>query len=166
MKGLIKVPLILAVVIIVVRIGLEQVGAPGTITFIFGVTWLHLLVPLYLGFRIAAAGGSSPFKDLFLAVFFFTLYTRLMVMATYMLAYSLGWSASRFSVEGGGGVGAESALQGMLITPVLNCFFALVAGTILGMILGSITLFIKRRMASEKSLEWDGSQGRDRQSGS
>ena len=32
MKGLIKVPLILAAVIIVARIGLEQVGAPGTIT--------------------------------------------------------------------------------------------------------------------------------------
>ena len=147
MKGLIKIPLILAAVIIVARIGLEEVGAPGAVTLLFGVTWLHLLVPLYLGFRIAGGGGSRPFKDLFLAVFFFTLYTRLMVMVTYMLAYSLGWTASRFSVEGGGGVGAESALQGMLITPVLNCVFTLIAGTILGMILGSITLFIKRRMA-------------------
>ena len=151
MKGLIKVPLILAAVIIVVRIGLEQVGAPGTITFIFGVTWLHLPVPLYLGFRMAGAGGSSPFKDLFLAVFFFTLYTRLMVMVTYMLAYSLGWSASRFSVEGGGGVGAESALQGMLITPVGNLVLAVIVLSIIGMILGSFTLFIKRRMAPKNS---------------
>ena len=145
MKALIKTPLILAAVIIVARLGLEGVGARGMITMIVGVTWLHLLVPIYLGVRIAGAGGSSPFKDLFKAVFFFTLYARLMVMVTYILAYPLGWTATRFSVDGGGGVGAESALQGMLITPVTNLLIAVVALPIIGMILGSITLLIKRK---------------------
>ncbi len=147
MKALIKTPLIVVAVIIVARLALEGVGAPEMITTIVGVTWLHFLVPIYLGVRIAGAGGSNPFKDLFKAVFFFTLYTRLMVMVTYMLAYALGWSATRFSVEGGGGVGADSALQGMLTTPVLNFLATVIAGTILGMILGSIVLLIKRKTA-------------------
>ena len=94
MKALIRTPLILAAVIVVARLALEGVGAPAIIETIVGVAWLHLLVPIYLGVRIAGAGGSSPFKSLFMAVFFFTLYTRLMVMVTYMLAYALGWSAS------------------------------------------------------------------------
>ncbi len=147
MKPLIKTPLILAAVIIVARLALEGVGAPGVITTIVGVTWLHFLVPIYLGVRIAGAGGSSPFKDLFMAVFFFTLYTRLMVFVTYALAYPLGWSASRFSVEGGGGVGSDSALSGMLIIPLGNLLLAVVVFPIIGMILGSITLLIKRKMS-------------------
>ena len=147
MKPLIKTPLILAAVIIVARLALEGVGAPGAITTIVGVTWLHLLVPIYLGVRIAAAGSSRPFKDLFTAVFFFTLYLRLMVFATYVLAYPLAWSALRFSVEGGGGVGSESALWGMLIIPGRNLLGTVVAGPIIGMILGSITLLIKRKAA-------------------
>ena len=147
MKALIKTPLILAAVIIVARLALEGVGAPGMITMIVGVTWIHFLVPVYLGFRIAGAGSSSPFKDLFKAIFFFTLYTRLMVMVTYILAHPLGLSATRFSVEGGGGVGAESALQGMVISPGRNFLITIVVLPIVGMILGSITLFIKRKMA-------------------
>ena len=147
MKDLIKTPLILAAVIIVSRLGLEGVGAPGTILLIVGVTWLHFLVPIYFGVRIDGAGGSSPFKDLFKTVFFFTLYTRLMVMVTYILAYPLGLSATRFSVEGGGGVGAESALQGMVIIPGRNFLITIVVLPIVGMILGSITLLIKRKMA-------------------
>ena len=147
MKALIKTPLILAAVIIVARLALEAVGAPGMITFVVGVTWLHFLVPIYFGFRIAGQGGSSPFKDLFKAVFFFTLYARLMVMVTYVLAYPLGLSATRFSVEGGGGVGAESALEGMLIIPGSSFLITILVLPIIGMILGSITLFIKRKMA-------------------
>ena len=148
MKALIKTPLILAAVIIVARLALEGVGAPGMITLVVGVTWLHFLVPIYFGLRIAGAGGSNPFKDLFLAIFFFTLYTRLMVMVTYILAYPLGLSATRFSVDGGGGVGAESAVQGMLIIPGRNLLLTVVVIPIIGMILGSITLLIKRKMAS------------------
>ena len=59
MKDLIKTPLILAAVIIVSRLGLEGVGAPGTILLIVGVTWLHFLVPIYFGVRIDGAGGST-----------------------------------------------------------------------------------------------------------
>ena len=133
--------------IIVARLGLEGVGVPGTILLIVGVTWLHFLVPIYFGVRIDGAGGSSPFKDLFKTVFFFTLYTRLMVMVTYVIAYPLEWTATRFSVDGGGVVGADSALQGMLIIPVKSLLITVVVGTIIGMILGSITLVIKRKIA-------------------
>ncbi len=147
MNSLIKTPLILAAVIILARLALEAVGASSAITFIVGVSWLHLFVPIYLGLRVAGAGGSRPFKDLFMAIFFFTLFTRLMVFATYVIAYPLGWTANRFSLEGGGGVGAESALSGMLLIPGGNLILAVVVGPIIGMILGSITLLIKRKMA-------------------
>ena len=146
MNPLIRTPLILAAVLIVARLALEGVGAPSVLTFIVGVSWLHLLVPIYLGLRIAGAGGSRPFKDLFMAIFLFTLFTRLIVFATYVLAYPLGWSAARFSVEGGGGVGAESALQGMLLIPGGNLVLSVIVGPIIGMILGSITLLIKRKV--------------------
>ena len=149
MKAPIRIPLILAAVVIVARLALEGAGAAGMVTTIVGVTWLHFLVPIYLGARIAGAGSPSPFKDLFKPIFFFTLYTRLMVMVTYMLAYPLGWTATRFSVEGGGGVGAGSAVEGMLIIPVRNFLVTVVVAPIIGMILGSITVYIKRKMAPQ-----------------
>ena len=145
MKGLIKTPLIIAVVFIVGRILLELAGAPGAITHALGVTWLNLLVPIYLGFRIASAGSSSPFKSLFMPVFLFALYTRLIVMVTYMLAYVLNWDAYRFSLEGNGGVGHDSALQGMIVIPAMNLVLSVVGLTVIGMILGSLTLLIRRR---------------------
>ncbi len=145
MKGLIKIPLTIAAIVILARIVLELVGAPTAITNILGVTWLNLAVPVYLGFRLATDSGPSPFKELFALVLQFTLYTRLMVMGTYVLAYGLDWNAFRFSVEGGGGVGHDLALQGMFVTPLMNLVITVMGGTIIGMILGSVALLIKRR---------------------
>ena len=145
MKGLMKIPLTIAAIVIVGRIVLELVGAPTAINNILGVTWLNLAVPVYLGFSLATDSGPSPFKELFALVLQFTLYTRLMVMVTYMFAYGLDWSAFRFSVEGGGGVGHDSALQGMFVTPLTHLVITVVGGTIIGVILGSVTLLIKRR---------------------
>lgn len=145
MKGLIKIPLTIASIVIVARIVLELVGAPIEITNILGVTWLNLVVPVYLGLCLGTNSGPSPFKTLFALVLQFTLYTRLMIMVTYMLAYGLDWRAFRFSVEGGGGVGHDSALQGIFVIPLINLVVIVVGGTIIGMILGSVTLLIKRR---------------------
>ncbi len=147
MKGLIKIPLILAAVIIVVRIGLEEVGAPGAVTNILGVNWLYLLVPIYFAFAIAGGGDPHPYKQLLKTQFVFVFLSRLMILVTYVLAYPLGWSAVRFSVAGGGGVGHESALQGMVLIPLFGLVVGTIIGTIIGMIIGSITLAIKRRMA-------------------
>jgi hypothetical protein len=43
----IKVPLIVTLAVIVVRILLEEMGAPGAISNIFSVAWLAFLIPIY-----------------------------------------------------------------------------------------------------------------------
>ena len=148
LKALIKVPLILVSVFIIFRIILEEMGFTTPITNIFGVIWLNFLVPIYLVFQLEKRSSLNWFKNLFAVVFFFTLCTRLMVMITYMLAYVLGWKAIRFSVEGGGGVGADSLMQGMIFIPFINLLLSVFVLTIIGVLLGSITLLIRRRTVS------------------
>ncbi|MEE8586048.1 MAG: hypothetical protein V3T83_14485 [Acidobacteriota bacterium] len=137
-----RIPLILAAVIIVVRILLEENGAGSGVTFILGVSWLHLLVPIYFALQIT---GDHPYKGLFKQVLIYSIFTRLMVMVTYMLAYQFNWSATRFGVAGGGGVGADSALSGLVLAPLTNLAFWIIAAVVVGMITGSITLAIRRR---------------------
>ena len=111
MSRLIRLPLIIAAIVVVVRVVLEQIGAPSGANQVFGVAWLYLLVPIYFGVNLAAA--DHPYKSLFKTLLCFVAYTRLMVMATYLAAYQLKWTATRFSVEGGGVVGeGVTALQG------------------------------------------------------
>ncbi len=40
-KKLMKVPLIIAAALVILRILFEQVGAPGAVNNIFGVVWLY-----------------------------------------------------------------------------------------------------------------------------
>jgi len=142
-----KTGLILAGAILVVRIVLEQLGAPETVNNIFGVAWLYFVFPLLFALRIAAAGGA--FKELFRALFFFALYTRLMVMATYMLAYLFQWQAPRFSLAMGGNVGPGiTPLAGLLWIPARNAAIWVVFATLIGMIIGGITLRLKRKAAA------------------
>lgn len=146
MRDLLKIPLIIAAVIVVVRIALEEMGAPGVVNNIFGVNWLYLLVPIYFAVRIAGSGLARPYMELLKVVFVFALLTRLMVSVTYSLAYVFKWSAFRFSVAGGGVVGeGVTPLSGMLLTPLTSLAIGTVAGVIIGMIIGSITLAIALR---------------------
>ena len=116
MSSLIRLPLIIAAVVVVVRVVLEQIGASSALNQVFGVAWLYLLVPIYFGVNLAAV--DSPYKSLFKTLLCFVAYTRVMVMATYIAAYHFQWPAARFSVEGGGVVGeGVTALQGLLVIP-------------------------------------------------
>ncbi len=147
-KSLIKLPLAIAIVVIVVRLILEQTGAPDSLIAVFGVTWLHLLVPFYLAIRIAKSGAGKPFLTLLASLAVFTLAARILVAATYSLAYALSWEASRFQLAGGGVVGEEvTPLEGYLLIPLQNLVIAGAAVIAIGMILGSITLAILRRRA-------------------
>ena len=47
-----KWPLIVAAILVVLRIVLEQLGAPDSINNLLGVAWLHFLVPFYLAYQI------------------------------------------------------------------------------------------------------------------
>ncbi|KAA3620056.1 MAG: hypothetical protein DWQ05_04835 [Calditrichaeota bacterium] len=150
-KSMIRLPLILAAAVIIIRIILEQLGSPSVVNNIFGVAWFYFLVPVYFALEISKSGTASPYKSLFISLLLFIVYTRIMVMATYMLAWSLQWQAPRFSTDNGGVVGeGVTALQGLLITPITGAFFWVVSGVILGMIIGGITLVIKRKKAPVK----------------
>ena len=149
--SMMKWPLIVAAVFVVVRIVLEQAGAPEAANNVFGVAWISLTVPFYFAFQINTAGEAKPFKALFMKLLLFNTYTRLMIMVTYLLAYRFQWEAPRFSLKQGGVVGEDvTALSGYLVIPVQNLLITVIALTILGMILGSITLWIRRRKAAAK----------------
>ncbi len=143
-----KVGLIIAVIAIVLRIVLEQAGAPGTINNIFGVAWLYFILPVFFALHITSTGRSAPFKTLLKNVFVFAVYTRIMVMVTYMLAYQLRWEAPRFSTGMGGNVGNNvSPLNGFLLIPVRNAAIWIIFATIVGMIVGGIVLLFTRKKA-------------------
>jgi hypothetical protein len=154
MKTLLKWPLIVTFGVIVVRIVLEESGAPQAINTIVGVVWLQLLVPVYFGLMLANSTKLPRFVTLAKLVVLYALCTRLMVLASYSLAYVFQWSAPRFSVEGGGVVGeGVTPLQGLLLTPALNQVFWVIGGVVLGMLLGSASLAAGRRLGRTRSAQ-------------
>ncbi len=149
-----KWPLIVAATVVVLRIVLEQLGAPDSINSLLGVAWLHILAPFYLAYLIQASGSHRPYRALFQDLFLYTLYTRLMVLVTYWMAYLWQWQSSRFLLAGGGNVGEGiGPFQGYLVIPVRNLVVWIVMAMVVGMVLGSILLLIKRR--GDKTAEVD-----------
>lgn len=145
-KSMMKWPLIIAAFLIVARVVLEQVGTPEGVNNIFGVAWLYFIIPFYFAARIAKSGESKPFRALFKNLLCFSVSTRLMVMPTYWLAYALQWAAPRFSLAMGGVVGdGVTPFQGYVWYPVRNAIVWIIFAVALGMILGGVTLLIRRR---------------------
>lgn len=141
-----KWPLIVAATLVVLRIVLEHLGAPESINNLLGVAWLHVLVPFYLAYQIQSAGSDRPYRALFKDLFFYTLYTRLMVLVTYWMAYLWQWQSPRFLLARGGNVGEGiGPFQGILVIPGRNLLVWIVMAMVVGMVLGSILLLIKRR---------------------
>lgn len=151
-KSMMRIPLIIAAAVVIIRIVLEQAGAPNSINSIFGVAWLYFLVPVYFAMQISQFDSPSPYKSLFGALGLYAIYTRLMVLPTYSLAWWLNWQAPRFQLQQGGVVGeGVSALQGLLVIPLRNAAIWIISAVIIGMIIGSVTLAIKRKTASAKA---------------
>ena len=141
-----KWPLIVAATVVLLRIVLEQLGASDSINNLLGVAWLHVLAPFYLAYQIQASGSDRPYRALFKDLFLYTLYTRLMVLATYWMAYLWQWRSPRFLITQGGNVGEGiDPFQGYLLIPVRNLVVWIVMAMVVGMVLGSILLLIKRR---------------------
>ena len=151
-KSMIKIPLVIAVGVVVVRLLLEQAGAPAAINNVFGVAWLYFIVPFYFAARIARSGDPKPDMTLLQANFVFVLLTRVIVWPTYSLAYAFSWEPVRFSLESGGVVGdSVTVLQGYILIPLRNLAAWTVAGTVIGMVLGSVGLALLRRRAPATS---------------
>ena len=144
--GLLKVGVLVAACIIVVRIVLEQLGAPESINNAFGVAWLYIIFSVLFALRIGKSGESAPYKALFKSLLLFSVYTRLMVIPTYMLAYLLNWQASRFSTKMGGNVGPDvDTLSGLFLIPLRNAFIWIVMATVIGMIIGGGVILVRKR---------------------
>ena len=145
-RKVMQIGVIVAAIIIVARIVLELAGAPLSVNNVFGVAWLYFIMPVLFALAIRAKASAGPYIGLLKDVVLFGVYTRLMVMVTYIAAYFLKWNAPRFTTAGGGNVGENvSLLSGVLIIPVRNALIWVVFVTIVGMIIGSITLLIRRK---------------------
>ena len=141
-----RIGLIVTALIIVVRIVLEQAGAPLGASFVFGVAWLYFIMPVLFAISIRTHGFARPYVRLLREVLLFAIYTRIMVAVTYMLAWYMKWPAARFASSQGGTVGDDvSALDGLLLIPLRNALIWIVMALVVGMIVGSITLALKRR---------------------
>jgi hypothetical protein len=139
-----KVGLIAAVLLIVVRILLELIGAPVSVASIFGVVWLYFIMPAVFAVAIKNAGHDRAFGRLMKDVVLFAAYTRIMVAITYIAAHYLNWTAARFSAAQGGTVGQEiQTLQQLLFIAGRNAAIWIVMAAILGAIVGSISLLVK-----------------------
>ncbi len=140
-KCFLKWPLIITAVIVVLRVVVELAGAPYTMASVFNVAQLHIIAPFYFGLAIATTVGTGRFKVLFRNVFLYSVSTRLMVAATYSLAYAFQWTAPRFSTAAVGVVGeGVTPFNGYIWIPIKYAGIWTLMGIVIGMIIGGIIL--------------------------
>jgi hypothetical protein len=141
--GILKWPLIIAAVVVVLRVIVEQAGAPDAIANLFSVVALHFLIgPIYFAIRIAKNGISRPYVTLFKLITLYVVLTRAMVLPTYWLARIYDWPQPRFSGLAGPDV---TPFVGFIVVPFLTAAFWIVGSVIFGGVLGSIIIAITRR---------------------
>jgi hypothetical protein len=98
------------------------------------------VVPVFFGLSIAGSGASRPYRALLNDVLLFGVYTRLMVMVTYMLASVLRWPAPRFSTK----LGDIGFVNGFVFIPVRNAVVWVAFATLVGLAVGGITIRLRR----------------------
>ena len=149
---MIKTPLILAAAILVLRIILEQAGAPHWLNQVFGVNWLYLIFVIYFALRIVSLGEARPYIALLKTFGAYVFATRFLISITYVLAYAFTWTAPRFTVERGGVIGEGiTPIEGYLLIPFQIMVFTTIAITLIGMIFGSIAVAIARKRQPAES---------------
>ena len=150
MKGLLKWPLIIAAILVAGRIISEQAGAPDRLNNLFSVVILYVMIaPLYFAFRIAGSAVERPYRALLKTIALFTALARSMVIPTYWLAYHFQWTAPRFSVREGGNVGPNvPPLVGYLVIPFAAAIVWILISLVVGGLLGSLVIKLKRKTPS------------------
>ncbi len=146
----IKGPLIVTLVVIAIRIVLEEMGAPGTVTNILGVFWLALLFAIYFAIGLAASVEAHPYKALLKLIVGYGVGARLVVAVSYSLAYVFDWSAPRFGASGGEEV---TALQGLLLAPLSNFVLGLIMVIVASLLVGPAVLAIRRKILKPKAAD-------------
>jgi hypothetical protein len=148
MKGILKWPLILAAVVTILRVVVEQSGAPASTTNLFSVVAIHLVIaPLYFALRIAASGIPRPYATQFKLTVLFVVLARAMVLPTYWLGYIFQWHQERFSQMLGPNV---SPFVGYIGVPFGTAAVWIVISTIFGGIMGSIVIAAWRLFAPKE----------------
>jgi hypothetical protein len=143
-KGILKWPLIIAAVVVVLRVLIEQSGAPDAVANLLSVVALHFLIaPVYFAVRIAMSEASRPYAALFKLVTLYVVLARAMVLPTYWLARVYGWPQGRFNGLAGPGV---TPFTGYFTIPFATAAFWIVASVIFGGLAGSIVIMIARRL--------------------
>ncbi len=143
MKGIMKWPLIVAAVVVVSRVVVEQLGAPDAVANLLSVVALHfLIVPVYLAVRIAKSPVSRPYATLFKLIVLYVVLVRAMVLPTYWLARIYEWPQARFAGLAGPDV---SFFTGFIAIPFATAAVWIFASTIFGGMLGSAVIAIGRR---------------------
>ncbi len=147
---IIKVPILIALVVTVIRFSVEASGAPTAVSMVFGVAWLHILFPVYFAIRILELGFEKPFVTLIKTTVMWAVPVRVAIAITYVLGYVYQIDSLRFQAEALGPVGEGiTPLQGYLLLPLLNFGSWMLAAVILATITGGITLKVKQRSAAK-----------------
>ena len=140
MKGILKWPLIVAAIVVVLRVLVEQYGAPDAVANYISVVALHLVIgPIYFAIRLATSGTPRPYGTLIKLVALYVVLTRVMVLPTYWLARIYNWPQQRF-----GGLAGASPLVGYVTIPFQTAAIWIVVSLAFGGIAGSIVIAIIR----------------------
>jgi hypothetical protein len=141
--AILKWPLIIAAIVVVLRVIVEQAGAPDVIANLFSVVALHFLIgPIYFAVRIVKNGMPRPYATLFKLITLYVVLTRAMVLPTYWLARIYHWPQPRFAGLAGPDV---TPFIGFIAVPFVTAAFWIVASIVFGGVLGSIIIAITRR---------------------
>jgi hypothetical protein len=141
--AILKWPLIIAAIVVVLRVVVEQTGAPNAVANLFSIVALHFLIgPVYFAIRIAKAGMPRPYAMLFKLIAIYVVLTRAMVLPTYWLARIYEWPQPRFAGLSGPDV---PFFVGFIAIPFITAAFWIVASLVFGGIVGSVILQIYQR---------------------
>jgi len=144
-KGILKWPLIIAAVVVVLRVVVEQAGAPSAVANLLSVVALHFLIgPVYFAIRIAKSGIPGPYATLFQLITLYVVLTRAMLLPTYWLARVYEWPQQRFYGVAGPDV---TPFTGFIAIPFATAAFWIVASVIFGGVVGSVIIAITNRSA-------------------
>ena len=150
MKGILKWPLIIAAVVVVLRVVLEQAGVSDTINNILGIWVLTVLIcPVYFAIRIGQSGLPRPYITHFKLTALYAVLVRLMVLPTYWLARIYDWPQSRFAGLAGPDV---SPFTGFVAIPVGTALIWIVMSVVVGGALGFIVIPLTRKFAGKPAV--------------
>ena len=141
--SLMKAGVLAAACVVVVRIILEQLGAPESVNNIFGVAWLSLVFAILFALRLAASGKPALSRHC----------SRPWCSSPVHPPHGHGYLLIPTSEVAGAEIrhadGREcrpvGSLQGLLVIPVRNALIWIVIATVVGMIIGGGVLFAKRK---------------------